>query len=79
MCSASFNMTIQNIHKTHLQDTSRLYLVPKLSTPPEMRHPQVIVNETNNTTAPTSYISNLNTVQQELLCLHETYAHADMK
>jgi hypothetical protein len=38
-----------------------------------------IVNETNNTTEPTAYITNLNTAQQELLRLHETYAHVDMK
>jgi hypothetical protein len=40
---------------------------------------RIIVKETNNTTAPTAYTTNLNTVQQALLCLHETYAHADMK
>jgi hypothetical protein len=40
---------------------------------------RVILNETNNTTAPTAYITNLNTAQQELLRLHESYAHADMK
>jgi hypothetical protein len=40
---------------------------------------RVIFNETNNTTAPTAFISNLNTTQQELLCLHETYAHTGMK
>jgi hypothetical protein len=40
---------------------------------------RVIINKTNNTTAPTAYITNLNTAQQELLRLHETYAHADMK
>jgi hypothetical protein len=39
----------------------------------------VIVNKTNNTTAPTAYITNLNNVRQELLCLHETYTHTDMK
>jgi hypothetical protein len=40
---------------------------------------RVIVNETNNTTEPHAYITNLNTAQQELLRLHETYAHEDMK
>jgi hypothetical protein len=40
---------------------------------------QVIVNETNNTTELTAYITNLNTTQQELLHLNETYAHPDMK
>jgi hypothetical protein len=40
---------------------------------------QVIVNKTNNTTAPTAYITNLKTTQQELLRLHETYTHADMR
>jgi hypothetical protein len=33
----------------------------------------------HNTTAPTAYITNLNTAQQELVRLNETYAHADMK
>jgi hypothetical protein len=40
---------------------------------------QVIFHDTNQITAPTAYNSNLNTAQQELLRLHETYAHADMK
>jgi hypothetical protein len=40
---------------------------------------RVIVKETNNTSEPTVYITNLNTAQQELLRLHETYAHANMK
>jgi hypothetical protein len=40
---------------------------------------RVILNKTNNTTAPTAYIKNLSTAQQELLHLHETYAHTDMK
>jgi hypothetical protein len=40
---------------------------------------RVIVKETNNTTAPTAYTSNMKTAQKELLRLYETYAHADMK
>jgi hypothetical protein len=40
---------------------------------------RVIVNKTNNTITPAAYVLNLNTTQQELLRLHETYAHADMK
>jgi hypothetical protein len=40
---------------------------------------RVIFNETNNAITPAAYISNLNTSQQELLRLHQTYAHADMK
>jgi hypothetical protein len=40
---------------------------------------RVIDNETNNTITPAAYISNLKTAQQELLCLREKYAHADMK
>jgi hypothetical protein len=40
---------------------------------------RVIFCEPDHVTTPTSYASNLNTSQQELLRLHETYAHADMK
>jgi hypothetical protein len=40
---------------------------------------RVIFNENHQITAPAAYNSNLNTAQQELLHLHETYAHADMK
>jgi hypothetical protein len=40
---------------------------------------RVIFHENHQTTTPTVYNSNLNTAQQELLRLHETYAHADMK
>jgi hypothetical protein len=40
---------------------------------------RVIINKTNNTITPAAYVSNLNTAQKELLRLHETYAHADMK
>jgi hypothetical protein len=40
---------------------------------------RVIFNENHQITAPAAYNSNINTAQQELLHLHETYAHADMK
>jgi hypothetical protein len=40
---------------------------------------RVIFNENHQITAPAAYNSNLNTAQQELIHLHETYAHADMK
>jgi hypothetical protein len=40
---------------------------------------RVIFHENHQITTPTAYNSNLNTAQQELLRLHETYAHADMK
>jgi hypothetical protein len=40
---------------------------------------RVIFHENQQITTPTAYDSNLNTAQQELLCLHETYTHADMK
>jgi hypothetical protein len=40
---------------------------------------RVIFNENHQITTPAAYNSNLNTAQQELLRLHETYAHADMK
>jgi hypothetical protein len=40
---------------------------------------RVIFHDTHQITNPAAYNSNLNTAQQELLRLHETYAHADMK
>jgi hypothetical protein len=40
---------------------------------------RVIFHDTHQITTPAAYNSNLNTAQQELLRLHETYAHADMK
>jgi hypothetical protein len=40
---------------------------------------QVIFHDTHQITTPAAYSSNLNTAQQELLRLHETYAHADMQ
>jgi hypothetical protein len=40
---------------------------------------RVIVKKTNNTIESITYLTNLNTAQQELLRLDETYAHADMK
>jgi hypothetical protein len=42
-------------------------------------HKRVLFNENHQVTAPAAYNSDLNTAQQELLHLHETYAHADMK
>jgi hypothetical protein len=40
---------------------------------------RVTVNEIHNTTEPIRYLTYLNTARQELLRLHETYVHADMK
>jgi hypothetical protein len=40
---------------------------------------RVIFHNTHQITTPSAYNSNLSTAQQELLRLHETYAHADMK
>jgi hypothetical protein len=40
---------------------------------------RVIFHDTHQITAPAAYNSNLNTAQQELLRLHETYAHTNMK
>jgi hypothetical protein len=40
---------------------------------------RVIFHETDNATTTAAYVSNLNTSQQELLRLHETYTYADMK
>jgi hypothetical protein len=39
----------------------------------------VIFREPDHATTPAAYTLNLNTSQQELLRLHETYAHANMK
>jgi hypothetical protein len=38
---------------------------------------RVIFHEPDQATTPAAYTSNLNTSQQELLRLHETYAHVD--
>jgi hypothetical protein len=38
---------------------------------------RVVFSEHDQATTPTAYNSNLNTSQQELLRLHETYAHVD--
>jgi hypothetical protein len=40
---------------------------------------RVIFTKNHQITTPAAYNSNLNTAQQELLHLHETYTHADMK
>jgi hypothetical protein len=40
---------------------------------------RVIFCEPDQTTIPAAYTSHLNTSQQELLRLHETYAHADTR
>jgi hypothetical protein len=40
---------------------------------------KLLLTKQHNTTSPTAYITNLNTAQKELLRLHETYAHANMK
>jgi hypothetical protein len=40
---------------------------------------RVIFNDANPQYTPAAYNSNLNSSQQELLYLHETYAHADMR
>jgi hypothetical protein len=40
---------------------------------------RVILHDTHQITTPAAYNSNLNTAQQELLRLHETYENADMK
>jgi hypothetical protein len=40
---------------------------------------RIIFHETDSATVPAAYVSNMNTSQQELLRLHGTYAHAEMK
>jgi hypothetical protein len=60
--------------KTHIPIASSL--APQ---PSNKGRKRVIFSEHDQATTPTAYNSNLNTSQQELLRLHETYSHADMK
>jgi hypothetical protein len=60
--------------KTHIPTTSTL--AQQASNKGRKR---VIFNDANQQYTPAAYNSNLNTSQQELLRLHETYAHAVMR
>jgi hypothetical protein len=63
-------------------NTAPIQHVPSPSMAQQPNHKgrkRVIFHDTHQITTPAAYTSNLNTTQQELLRLHETYAHADMK
>jgi hypothetical protein len=67
-------ITDNKISTTRVQEDSTLAQQPS-----NKGHISVIFREPDHATTPAAYTSNLNTSQQELLRLHETYAHADMK
>jgi hypothetical protein len=67
-------ITESKTRKTHIPVASML--APQ---PSNKGCKRVIFHEHDQATTPTAYKLNLNTSQQELLRLHETYAHADMK
>jgi hypothetical protein len=66
-------ITDSKTRTTHIPTTSTLAQQPS-----NKGRKRVIFNDANLPHTPTAYNSNLNTSQQELLRLHETYAHADM-
>jgi hypothetical protein len=66
--------TDNKIRTTYIQEASTL-----VQQPSNKGRKRVFFHEPNHATTPAAYTSNLNTSQQELLRLHETYAHADMK
>jgi hypothetical protein len=61
-------------HNIHIPTTSTLAQQPS-----NKGRKRVIFNDANPQYTPAAYNSNLNTPQQELLRLRETYAHADMR
>jgi hypothetical protein len=67
-------ITDRNTQKKHIPTTSTLAQQPS-----NKGRKRVIFNDANPQYTPAAYNSNLNTSQQELLRLHETYAHADMR
>jgi hypothetical protein len=67
-------ITDKNKKTTYIQAASTLAQQPS-----NKGRTHVIFNETNNAITPAAYVSHMNTSQQELLRLHEIYAHADMK
>jgi hypothetical protein len=66
-------LTVNTAPTQHIQSTSMA------KQPTHKGRKRVIFHDTHQITTPAAYNSNLNTAQQELLRLHETYAHADMK
>jgi hypothetical protein len=67
-------ITDSKTQKTHIPTTSTLAQKPS-----NKGRNHIIFHDANQQYTPAAYHSNLNTSQQELLCLHETYAHADMR
>jgi hypothetical protein len=67
-------ITDSKTRTTHIPITSNLAQQPS-----NKGHKRVIFHEPNQAITPAAYNSNLNTSQQELLRLHESYAHADMR
>jgi hypothetical protein len=62
------------ISTTHVQADSTL-----MKQPSNKGRKRIIFREPDHAITPAAYASNLNTSKQELLRLHEIYAHADMK
>jgi hypothetical protein len=69
-----FCITDKNKNTTYMQTASTL-----AQHPIKKGRKHVIFNKTNDAITPAAYVSNMNTSQQELLHLHEKYAHAEMK
>jgi hypothetical protein len=67
-------ITDSKTQKTHIPTTSTL-----AQQPINKGRKRVIFHDDRQQYTPAAYHSNLNTSQQELLRLHETYAHADMR
>jgi hypothetical protein len=67
-------ITDSKTQKTHIPTTSTL-----VQQPSNKGRTRFIFNDVNLQYTPAAYNSNLNTSQQELLILHETYAHAKMR
>jgi hypothetical protein len=67
-------ITDSKTQKTHIPTTSTLAQQPS-----NKGRKRVIFHDDKQQYTPAAYHSNLNTSQQELLRLHETYAHADMR
>jgi hypothetical protein len=68
------SITDSKTQKTHIPTTSTYEQQPS-----NKGRKRVISHDANQQYTPAAYHSNLNTSQQELLRLHETYAHADMR
>jgi hypothetical protein len=67
-------VTDRKTQKTHIPTTSTLSQQPS-----NKGRNRVIFHDDKQQFSPAAYHSNLNTSQRELLRLHETFAHADMR